>query len=94
MTRSKSVCVDGRPVPQRRECKTGEDRSFVRSGYMPPSMWVRGYPNVARTSDEVASWHLHGPGGEDGAIQGFLETLGIPYAGPACVPARSACTRS
>ena len=24
---------------------------------------------------------LHGPGGEDGAIQGFLETLGIPYTG-------------
>src|SRR6185503_6567810 len=24
---------------------------------------------------------LHGPGGEDGAIQGFLETLGIPYNG-------------
>lgn len=25
---------------------------------------------------------LHGPHGEDGAIQGFLETLGIPYVGP------------
>jgi D-alanine-D-alanine ligase len=24
---------------------------------------------------------LHGPGGEDGAIQGFLETMGIPYTG-------------
>jgi D-alanine-D-alanine ligase len=24
---------------------------------------------------------LHGPGGEDGAIQGFLETLRIPYSG-------------
>lgn len=24
---------------------------------------------------------LHGPGGEDGSIQGFLETLGIPYTG-------------
>ncbi|GAB4465589.1 MAG: D-alanine--D-alanine ligase [Armatimonadaceae bacterium] len=24
---------------------------------------------------------LHGPGGEDGAVQGFLETLGIPYTG-------------
>jgi D-alanine-D-alanine ligase len=24
---------------------------------------------------------LHGPGGEDGAIQGFLETLRIPYTG-------------
>ncbi|MBC7808394.1 MAG: D-alanine--D-alanine ligase [Akkermansiaceae bacterium] len=24
---------------------------------------------------------LHGPGGEDGSVQGFLETLGIPYTG-------------
>ena len=24
---------------------------------------------------------LHGPGGEDGCIQGFCETLGIPYSG-------------
>lgn len=24
---------------------------------------------------------LHGPGGEDGIIQGFLETIGIPYTG-------------
>lgn len=24
---------------------------------------------------------LHGPGGEDGRIQGFLETLGVPYVG-------------
>jgi D-alanine-D-alanine ligase len=24
---------------------------------------------------------LHGPGGEDGSMQGFLETLGIPYTG-------------
>lgn len=30
---------------------------------------------------EVAFLALHGPGGEDGAIQGFLETLGIPYTG-------------
>jgi D-alanine-D-alanine ligase len=24
---------------------------------------------------------LHGPGGEDGTVQGFLDTLGIPYTG-------------
>ena len=29
----------------------------------------------------IAFLALHGPGGEDGAIQGFLETLGIPYTG-------------
>ena len=24
---------------------------------------------------------LHGPGGEDGTVQGFLETIGVPYTG-------------
>jgi D-alanine-D-alanine ligase len=30
---------------------------------------------------EVAFLTIHGSGGEDGAIQGFLEVLGIPYTG-------------
>jgi len=30
---------------------------------------------------EIAFLALHGPGGEDGGMQGFLETLGIPYTG-------------
>ncbi|TCO55663.1 D-alanine--D-alanine ligase family protein [Actinocrispum wychmicini] len=30
---------------------------------------------------DVAFLALHGPGGEDGKIQGALETLGIPYSG-------------
>lgn len=30
---------------------------------------------------EVAIPALHGAGGEDGSIQGFLETLGVPYVG-------------
>ena len=29
----------------------------------------------------VAFLALHGPGGEDGTVQGLLETLGIPYTG-------------
>ncbi|MFZ5591446.1 MAG: D-alanine--D-alanine ligase [Bacillota bacterium] len=29
---------------------------------------------------------LHGPGGEDGTIQGLLEILGIPYTGPGVLP--------
>ena len=32
----------------------------------------------------VAFLALHGPGGEDGSIQGFLETLGIPVHGLGC----------
>ena len=38
-------------------------------------------PDHARALIEIAFLALHGPGGEDGAIQGFLETLGIPYTG-------------
>jgi D-alanine-D-alanine ligase len=30
---------------------------------------------------EVAFPVLHGPGGEDGSVQGMLEVLGVPYAG-------------
>jgi D-alanine-D-alanine ligase len=29
----------------------------------------------------IAFLALHGPGGEDGSMQGFLETVGIPYTG-------------
>jgi D-alanine-D-alanine ligase len=29
----------------------------------------------------IAFLALHGPGGEDGSMQGFLETMGIPYTG-------------
>jgi len=29
----------------------------------------------------IAFISLHGPGGEDGSIQGFLETIGMPYTG-------------
>lgn len=31
---------------------------------------------------DVAFLCLHGKGGEDGVLQGFLETVGIPYTGP------------
>ena len=30
---------------------------------------------------------LHGPMGEDGTVQGFLSTLGIPFTGPGVIPA-------
>ena len=65
--------------------KTGEAvyRSLVRSGYDAVAIDVG--PGLSQTLQdqaiEVAFLALHGPGGEDGAIQGFLETLGIPYTG-------------
>ena len=37
---------------------------------------------VAKAGDfDVAFPALHGPFGEDGTIQGFLELLGLPYVG-------------
>lgn len=36
---------------------------------------------VMKARVDVLFLALHGPGGEDGAIQGYLETLGIPYVG-------------
>jgi D-alanine-D-alanine ligase len=53
----------------------------------------RGYDSVAIDADvsvldqlrankvEMVFLALHGPGGEDGTIQGLLETAGIPYTG-------------
>ena len=42
-------------------------------------------PTLSRDLQEqkiaLAFLALHGPGGEDGSIQGFLETIGIPYTG-------------
>jgi D-alanine--D-alanine ligase len=36
---------------------------------------------TALASADVVFIALHGPGGEDGAIQGFLEWMGLPYTG-------------
>lgn len=33
------------------------------------------------TRPDVVFIALHGPGGEDGSVQGFLEVLGVPYTG-------------
>jgi len=37
---------------------------------------------IASIRPDVAFIALHGKGGEDGAVQGVLEWLGIPYTGP------------
>lgn len=55
-------------------CRLGYDAVTVDVG-----------PTLSRDLREqkiaVAFLALHGPGGEDGSIQGFLETVGIPYTG-------------
>ena len=86
LTRSKiGVLMGGRSSEREVSLKTGEAvyRSLLRSGYDAVAIDVS--PALSQIlqeqSVEVAFLALHGPGGEDGAIQGFLETLGIPYTG-------------
>lgn len=86
LTRSKiGVLMGGQSSEREVSLKTGEAvyRSLVRSGYDAVAIDVG--PGLSQTlheqAIEVAFLALHGPGGEDGAIQGFLETLGIPYTG-------------
>jgi D-alanine-D-alanine ligase len=86
LTRSKiGVLMGGQSSERDVSLRTGEAvyRSLVRSGYDAVAIDVG--PGLSQTVQEqaieVAFLALHGPGGEDGAIQGFLETLGIPYTG-------------
>jgi D-alanine-D-alanine ligase len=58
-------------------------RSLVRRGYNAVAIDVG--PTLSQDLHDqkigLVFLALHGPGGEDGVIQGFLETLGIPYSG-------------
>lgn len=57
--------------------------SLKRQGYRVTS--IDANPNVGdvlrREQIDLAFVALHGPGGEDGAIQGLLEVMDIPYTG-------------
>jgi D-alanine-D-alanine ligase len=65
--------------------RTGDavHKALCRRGYDAVTIDVG--PTLSRDLQEqkiaLAFLALHGPGGEDGSIQGFLETLGIPYTG-------------
>lgn len=58
-------------------------RALCRRGYDAVTIDVG--PTLSRDLQEqkiaVAFLALHGSGGEDGSMQGFLETVGIPYTG-------------
>ena len=55
-------------------CRRGYDAVTIDVG---PSL----VQDIRDQKIAIAFLALHGPGGEDGAIQGFLETVGIPYTG-------------
>jgi len=58
-------------------------QSLVRRGYDAVSIDVSAdlHRQVTEQKIRIAFLALHGPGGEDGTIQGFLETIGVPYTG-------------
>lgn len=62
---------------------TAVHRSLCRRGYDAVTIDVGPtlYRDLQEQKIEIAFVSLHGPGGEDGVIQGFLETVGIPYTG-------------
>lgn len=86
LTRARiGVLMGGQSAERDVSLRTGTavHRSLVRRGYNAVAIDVG--PTLARDLQEqkieLVFLALHGPGGEDGAIQGFLETLGIPYTG-------------
>jgi D-alanine-D-alanine ligase len=86
LTRARiGVLMGGLSAEREVSLRTGAavQQSLVRRGYHAVAIDVG--PTLAQDlrdqKVELVFLALHGPGGEDGAIQGFLETLGIPYTG-------------
>jgi D-alanine-D-alanine ligase len=79
------VLMGGQSAERDVSLRTGAavHRSLVHRGYDAVAIDVG--PTLAQDLRDqkigLVFLALHGPGGEDGAIQGFLETLGIPYTG-------------
>lgn len=63
--------------------------AYRRLGYQVTAIDTADGKNLVATLQKnkitVAVLALHGPGGEDGTIQGLLETIGIPYTGSGVV---------
>ena len=55
------------------------------SGKSSPALEVAG--ELTSAGIECVFNGLHGPGGEDGTIQGFLRFVGLPFTGPDAAPA-------
>jgi D-alanine-D-alanine ligase len=79
------VLMGGRSSEREISLRTGRavHRALVRRGYRAVAIDVnRSLPQQLQAKKiELVFLALHGPGGEDGSIQGFLETIGMPYTG-------------
>lgn len=59
--------------------------ALIRKGYRNIELFDLKRDNISeilKKKPDIAFLGLHGRGGEDGCIQGFLELVGIPYTGP------------
>jgi len=86
LTRARvGVLMGGQSAERDVSLRTGEAvyNALLRRGYdavtidVGPSL----YKDLLDCEVKIAFLALHGPGGEDGSIQGFLECLRIPYTG-------------
>lgn len=80
------VLLGGRSAEREVSLRTGEavHRALLENGYdaVKIDVDVNIVENLKQHSIELAFIALHGKYGEDGAIQGMLEMLDIPYTGP------------
>jgi D-alanine-D-alanine ligase len=79
------VLMGGRSSERDISLKTGQAvyQALIRRGYDAVAIDVTDHLHreLEKYKVAMAFLALHGPGGEDGAVQGFLETVGIPYTG-------------
>lgn len=79
------VLMGGASAEREISLKTGDAilKSLLRQGFRAVAISAdRNLPQRLREKKiQVAYLALHGPGGEDGTVQGLLETMGIPYTG-------------
>ncbi len=79
------VLMGGQSSERDVSLRTGQavHQSLIRRGYDAVSIDVTDhlYQDLKDQKVVIAFLSLHGPGGEDGTVQGFLETIGMPYTG-------------
>lgn len=86
LTRARiGVLMGGQSSEREVSLRTGHavHQALVRRSYDAVKVDVDESIDIRLREDkiEIAFLALHGPGGEDGTIQGLLETRGIPYTG-------------
>ena len=79
------VLMGGQSSEREVSLRTGQAvlQSLVRRGYdaVPIDVTDHLHQDLKDRKIAIAFLSLHGPGGEDGTIQGFLDTIGMPYTG-------------